>query len=276
MIERQNKFTRRAARPAAFTLIELLVVIAIIAVLASMILPALANAKSKAKQIACVNNLKQTGLATTLYLGDFKAYPGDYSQAHDCYVWMTRMLNYMANNRRVFCCPGAAPESYWDTNLNKTLGGNNEAGLPDKWAVTPRSRFSMAYNDWGLSNPDSAVQLGLGGDVDGQYYKGKVTEFTVVAPSKMIALADSRALSTSYNWEANLDPRDATQYPSNRHNWRSDIMFADSHVERILRKILVESSTTKPNMRNNWNNDNKPHADVTWVPDQTVLNKIDK
>lgn len=119
-------------RNRGFTLVELLVVIAIIAILAGMLLPALSRAKEASKRISCINNVRQLGMSTRMYVDDSEGYFPPRTRTNR---WPTLLQGYY-NKLSVLVCPS-------DVAIPNTQ--TNSVDLPDR---SPRSYIINGWNDY--------------------------------------------------------------------------------------------------------------------------------
>ena len=145
-----SPFRRRPSRKSsAFTLIELLVVIAIIAILASILFPAFAKAREKARQTSCLSNEKQIGTAMLMYIQDYDEinpsglYITNTTSSQPGAGWAQQVYTYV-KNQQVYACPDDPGGISYGMNVN--AAGQSEA------VFTAPASTVLLFEVYGLEN----------------------------------------------------------------------------------------------------------------------------
>ncbi|AQQ10026.1 PilD-dependent protein PddA [Sedimentisphaera cyanobacteriorum] len=260
----------RKNRTSGFTLIELLVVISIIALLMSILMPALNKAREQARNVVCQSNVKQWGLIFSMYTDDSDGYfPADCHKDDGRWTWFLSMKPYYAGKFEILLCPTtkAAPEDrggrlnnrwqwnvrWWTPNVFETemledrdaeeLGGsygqNWWVTSNDSWTATypTENKFKRVDN---VQKPSSVPVIGDCGSF-------------VVRPTRF---ADPPESDGDYSYESSNEMK---RVCTNRHNnGRVNWVFADFSVQQVKLKELWDIP---------WHRKWKPREDEIEWPD---------
>ncbi len=255
----------RIARLEGFTLIELLVVIAIIAILASMLLPTLANAKRKAQLTYCKNNLKQCQLAWIIYADEyrqqlvpnvgFNQLPWINNTTNSCWAWGRVDTLPQAQNADILKQSLLGP---WIKNVN-AYRCPADPGNP---AGTFRVR-SISMNNYmhGYGNPGSINSNQF-------WWYDKITQ--IRKPSDSFVFVDELPSSINDDFfevlmylPANYGSLTVQDWPSSTHGKTCGFSFADGHVEGKHWQTQAFWNATPKSVPNN--------PDAIWIVEHTTV-----
>ncbi len=257
-------------RTNGFTLIELLVVIAIIAILAAILFPVFSQAREKARQTACLSNMKQMSTALMMYTQDNDEMtpsdtrlpttsPAPPLPSADTITWGLALLQPNIKNKGIYRCPSDSSQ------------GLRADGLP----VAPKSGDAFTSYEGTGATPVGTAGGSAAGDAWGVFRWDGLSIASISSPADTFAIVEKDAnaevrhtvRSPSYWWGryitntgangANAPSLKADCFVTNRHGEGANFAFADGHAKWFPRKVATNIGRTTCTPRPNFTGANQ-------------------